>query len=137
MALVHKKISLAFTLVVSFHPFYNNVISLFLCVHAGREHVSALVENAISGQSMGTLIQQPAGCGEQNMIGMTLPVIAVTYLDKTNQWEAVGLQKRGEAFEHIKTGKHTKMYSLAQITWILMALCMDCKVSELLTTKGH
>uniref|UniRef100_A0A671YJF1 Complement C3-like n=1 Tax=Sparus aurata TaxID=8175 RepID=A0A671YJF1_SPAAU len=70
----------------------------------GREHVSALVENAISGQSMGTLIRQPKGCGEQNMIGMTLTVIAVTYLDKTNQWEAVGLQKRDKAFEHIKTG---------------------------------
>ncbi|XP_030265397.1 complement C3-like isoform X2 [Sparus aurata] len=70
----------------------------------GREHVSALVENAISGQSMGTLIQQPGGCGEQNMIGMTLPVIAVTYLDKTNQWEAVGPQKRGEALDNIKTG---------------------------------
>uniref|UniRef100_A0A671YCB2 NTR domain-containing protein n=1 Tax=Sparus aurata TaxID=8175 RepID=A0A671YCB2_SPAAU len=68
------------------------------------EHVSALVENAISGQSMGTLIQQPGGCGEQNMIGMTLPVIAVTYLDKTNQWEAVGPQKRGEALDNIKTG---------------------------------
>uniref|UniRef100_A0A671YFA6 NTR domain-containing protein n=1 Tax=Sparus aurata TaxID=8175 RepID=A0A671YFA6_SPAAU len=61
-------------------------------------------ENAISGQSMGTLIQQPGGCGEQNMIGMTLPVIAVTYLDKTNQWEAVGPQKRGEALDNIKTG---------------------------------
>uniref|UniRef100_A0A671YLW5 Complement C3-like n=1 Tax=Sparus aurata TaxID=8175 RepID=A0A671YLW5_SPAAU len=70
----------------------------------GREQVSALVENAISGQSMGTLIQQPAGCGEQNMIRTTLPVIAATYLDKTNQWEAVGFQKRAEALQHIKTG---------------------------------
>uniref|UniRef100_A0A671YAH4 Complement C3-like n=1 Tax=Sparus aurata TaxID=8175 RepID=A0A671YAH4_SPAAU len=70
----------------------------------GREQVSALVENAVGGQSMGTLIQQPAGCGEQNMIRMTLPVIAATYLDKTNQWEAVGFQKRAEALQHIKTG---------------------------------
>uniref|UniRef100_A0A671YLM0 Complement C3-like n=1 Tax=Sparus aurata TaxID=8175 RepID=A0A671YLM0_SPAAU len=68
------------------------------------EILSALVENAISGQSMGTLIQQPAGCGEQNMIRTTLPVIAATYLDKTNQWEAVGFQKRAEALQHIKTG---------------------------------
>ena len=56
---------------------------------------------------MGTLIQQPAGCGEQNMIRTTLPVIAATYLDKTNQWEAIGFQKRAEALQHIKTGKHT------------------------------
>nr|BAA88901.1 complement component C3 [Paralichthys olivaceus] len=70
----------------------------------GRENVGQLVENAISGQSMGTLIYQPSGCGEQNMIHMTLPVIAATYLDKTNQWETVGFQKRNEALQHIKTG---------------------------------
>ncbi|XP_072240560.1 complement C3-like [Leuresthes tenuis] len=70
----------------------------------GREQVSGLVENAISGKSMGTLIRQPSGCGEQNMIHMTLPVIATTYLDKTKQWEAVGFQKRNEALQHIKTG---------------------------------
>ncbi|XP_044201965.1 complement C3-like [Thunnus albacares] len=70
----------------------------------GREQVSHLVESAISGTSMGSLIVQPSGCGEQNMIYMTLPVIATTYLDKTNQWETIGLQKRGEALQHIKTG---------------------------------
>uniref|UniRef100_A0A3Q1IJ17 Complement component c3a, duplicate 5 n=1 Tax=Anabas testudineus TaxID=64144 RepID=A0A3Q1IJ17_ANATE len=70
----------------------------------GRENISPLVENAISGASMGSLIYQPSGCGEQNMIHMTLPVIATTYLDKTNQWETVGLQKRNEALQHISTG---------------------------------
>ncbi|XP_034543361.1 complement C3-like [Notolabrus celidotus] len=70
----------------------------------GREQVSTLLENAISGNSMGTLIYQPSGCGEQNMIHMTLPVIATTYLDKTNQWETVGFQRRDEALQHIKTG---------------------------------
>ncbi|RVE75826.1 hypothetical protein OJAV_G00002700 [Oryzias javanicus] len=75
----------------------------------GREQVSGLVENAISGKSMGTLIYQPSGCGEQNMIHMTLPVIATTYLDKTNQWEAVGFQKRAEALQHIKTGYNNEL----------------------------
>ncbi|XP_014849656.1 PREDICTED: complement C3-like [Poecilia mexicana] len=70
----------------------------------GREQMSSLLENAISGKSMGTLIKAPGGCGEQNMITMTLPVIATLYLDKTNQWEAVGFQKRTEALEHIKIG---------------------------------
>ncbi|XP_035763650.1 complement C3-like, partial [Neolamprologus brichardi] len=70
----------------------------------GREQVSQLVENAIGGNSMGTLIRQPSGCGEQNMISMTLPVIATLYLDKTNQWETVGFEKRNEALQHIKTG---------------------------------
>ncbi|KAM7393938.1 hypothetical protein PAMP_020772 [Pampus punctatissimus] len=70
----------------------------------GREQVSALVENAVSGQSMGSLIYQPSGSGEVNMIHMTLPVIATTYLDKTNQWETVGFQKRNESLQYIKTG---------------------------------
>ncbi|KAM6941958.1 complement C3-like [Lycodopsis pacificus] len=70
----------------------------------GREHVSALVENAISGKSLGSLIRQPAGCGEQNMMSMTLPVIAAIYLDNTKQWESVGFKKRDEALEHITTG---------------------------------
>ncbi|KAG8015207.1 Complement C3 [Nibea albiflora] len=76
----------------------------------GEEQISALVENAISGKSMGTLIKQPSGCGEQNMISMTLPVIATTYLDKTNQWESVGLDKRNEALEHIKTGYQNELH---------------------------
>ncbi|XP_007578376.1 complement C3a.1 isoform X1 [Poecilia formosa] len=75
----------------------------------GREQVSGLVENAISGRSMGTLIYQPGGCGEQNMIHMTLPVIATTYLDKTDQWEAVGLNKRNEALQHIRTGYNNEL----------------------------
>ncbi|XP_024120035.1 complement C3-like [Oryzias melastigma] len=40
---------------------------------------------------------------------MTLPVIATTYLDKTNQWEAVGFQKRAEALQHIKTGYRNEL----------------------------
>ncbi|KAE8300816.1 Complement C3 Complement C3 beta chain Complement C3 alpha chain [Larimichthys crocea] len=76
----------------------------------GREQISALVEKAISGKSMGSLIKQPSGCGEQNMISMTLPVIATTYLDKTNQWEIVGFDKRKEALEHIKTGYQNELH---------------------------
>ncbi|XP_067438865.1 complement C3-like isoform X2 [Thunnus thynnus] len=75
----------------------------------GREQVSELVKNAISGTSMGSLIVQPSGCGEQNMIYMTLPVIATTYLDKTNQWETIGLQKRREALQHIKAGYQNQL----------------------------
>ncbi|XP_033969721.1 complement C3-like isoform X1 [Trematomus bernacchii] len=76
----------------------------------GREQVSALVENAVGGNSMGTLIRQPSGCGEQNMMGMTLPLIAATYLDKTNQWETVGFEKRNEALHHIKTGYNQQLH---------------------------
>ncbi|XP_077380302.1 complement C3-like [Festucalex cinctus] len=69
----------------------------------GKE-ISVLLEHVLAGTSMGTLIRQPTGCGEQNMIGMTLPVIATIYLDKTNQWESVGFEKRDEALQHMKTG---------------------------------
>uniref|UniRef100_A0A3Q2QK09 Complement C3 n=1 Tax=Fundulus heteroclitus TaxID=8078 RepID=A0A3Q2QK09_FUNHE len=61
------------------------------------------------GESMGTLINEPHGCGEQNMAAMTLPVIAAIYLDKTNQWEAVGFDKRNKAIQHIKTGYGTQL----------------------------
>ncbi|XP_058495889.1 complement C3-like isoform X2 [Solea solea] len=66
--------------------------------------VGPLVENVISGKSLGSLIRQPSGCGEQNLARMSLPVITTMYLDKTNQWETVGFQKRNEALQHIKTG---------------------------------
>ncbi|KAF1375364.1 hypothetical protein PFLUV_G00219060 [Perca fluviatilis] len=75
----------------------------------GREQVAVLVENVVSGSIMGSLIIQPSGCGEQNMIRMTLPVIAATYLDKTNQWETVGFQKRNKALQHIKTGYQNQL----------------------------
>ncbi|KAM3623772.1 uncharacterized protein V6R79_015383 [Siganus canaliculatus] len=70
----------------------------------GKQQLSSLVENAISGKSMGSLIIQPSGCGEQNLAAMTLPVIAATYLDRTKQWETVGFQRRPEALQHINTG---------------------------------
>lgn len=76
-----------------------------ICIPSGREPVSSLVENAISGTSMGSLIFRPSGDGESNMIHMTLPVIATMYLDKTNKWETVGLEKRNEALQHIKVGR--------------------------------
>ncbi|XP_073327906.1 complement C3-like [Pagrus major] len=75
----------------------------------GREPISALVESTISGRSMGSLIYRPSGDGEANMIHMTLPVIATMYLDKTNQWETVGFEKRNEALQHIKVGYQNEL----------------------------
>lgn len=63
-----------------------------------------MVEDAIDGDRLKHLIQTPSGCGEQNMIGMTPTVIAVHYLDSTEQWEKFGLEKRQEALELIKKG---------------------------------
>ncbi|XP_075896440.1 complement C3-like [Nelusetta ayraudi] len=75
----------------------------------GREMIGGMVESALSGKSMKDLIFKPHGCGEQNIMRMTLPVIAATYLDKTNQWEAVGFDKRNEAIGHMRTGLQTEL----------------------------
>ncbi|XP_066516755.1 complement C3-like isoform X2 [Hoplias malabaricus] len=70
---------------------------------SGQEVIQT-IEQAISGDFMGRLIVQPLGSGEQNMIFMTLPLIATHYLDTTKQWEAVGIQRREEAVRYLKTG---------------------------------
>ncbi|KAM6216719.1 complement C3 [Rhynchocyon petersi] len=66
--------------------------------------VAQMAEDAIDGDRLKHLIVTPSGCGEQNMIGMTPTVIAVHYLDNTEQWEKFGLEKRQEALELIKKG---------------------------------
>ncbi|NXN48469.1 VCO31 factor, partial [Rynchops niger] len=66
--------------------------------------VSIMVEKAIDGDKLKHLIVTPAGCGEQNMIGMTPTVIATHYLDSTLQWESFGIDRRTEAINLIKKG---------------------------------
>ncbi|XP_057187930.1 complement C3-like [Triplophysa rosa] len=68
------------------------------------KNFSALVEQAISGDVMGQFIVQPRGNGEEIMIHMTLSLIAAHYLDSTNHWDAVGMDRRNEAVDHINTG---------------------------------
>ncbi|KAL0149185.1 hypothetical protein M9458_055510, partial [Cirrhinus mrigala] len=72
-------------------------------IHPGEE-ITQTVEQAINGSFMGRLIIQPSGCGEQNMVAMTLPLIATHYLDNTNQWEAVSMDRRNEALDKINIG---------------------------------
>ncbi|OBS78296.1 hypothetical protein A6R68_19306 [Neotoma lepida] len=66
--------------------------------------VVQMAEDAVDGERLKHLIVTPSGCGEQNMIGMTPTVIAVHYLDQTEQWEKFGLEKRQESLELIKKG---------------------------------
>lgn len=67
--------------------------------------ISITIEAAISGHAMGSLIFQPGGCGEQNMIGLTMPVIATHYLDQTIQWHTVKAGLRETAVYYITKGK--------------------------------
>ncbi|XP_011799019.1 PREDICTED: complement C3 [Colobus angolensis palliatus] len=66
--------------------------------------VAQMTEDAIDAERLKHLIVTPSGCGEQNMISMTPTVIAVHYLDETEQWEKLGPEKRQGALELIKKG---------------------------------
>ncbi|XP_059903813.1 complement C3-like isoform X1 [Gadus macrocephalus] len=89
-----------------------NIVSnkpTILEIHAKGSQVNLLVEKVLSGSSTGSLIRQPRGNGEQNMMSMTLPLIAAMYLEKTKQWDTVGLSKRDNALEYIKTGYQNEL----------------------------
>uniref|UniRef100_A0A8C7WDC7 Uncharacterized protein n=1 Tax=Oncorhynchus mykiss TaxID=8022 RepID=A0A8C7WDC7_ONCMY len=73
------------------------------------QQLAQTIEAAISGSPLGDLLQQPSGCGEQNMMKMTLPLIATLYLDETKQWDKVGLERRKEAVNFIKMGYEQEM----------------------------
>ncbi|XP_069623416.1 complement C3-like [Ranitomeya imitator] len=67
--------------------------------------ISQLVQSAINGSKLDHLmIMMPDGCAEQNMQRMTPVVIATHYLDKTNQWDTVGLHRRETALKSIRAG---------------------------------
>ncbi|MEQ2178162.1 hypothetical protein GOODEAATRI_011078, partial [Goodea atripinnis] len=62
------------------------------------------IDNSISEDSLASLIQMPGGCVEQNLASITLPLIATLYLDRTNNWESVGVDRRAEALRYIRRG---------------------------------
>ncbi|KAG8441481.1 hypothetical protein GDO86_007009 [Hymenochirus boettgeri] len=66
--------------------------------------ISQMVEDAIVGNNLNHLIVVPGSCGEQNMITMTPSVIATIYLDATDQWELVGVNRRDQALANIRRG---------------------------------
>ncbi|XP_075200018.1 complement C3-like [Anomaloglossus baeobatrachus] len=66
--------------------------------------ISEMVDKSIDGINLNHLILTPFGCGEQNMMSTTCPLIATHYLDFSNQWERVGAQRREEAIEFISRG---------------------------------
>lgn len=71
-----------------------------------------MAEDAIDGQRLQHLIVTPSGCGEQNMIGVTPTVIAVHYLDYTEQWDKFGFNRRQEALDLIKKGMSPSLGNL-------------------------
>ncbi|XP_043940645.1 complement C3-like [Protopterus annectens] len=75
--------------------------------------VAETIINSIDGANLKHLIQVPSGCGEQNMMSITPAVIATHYLDNTNQWEKIGVDRRTEAIKYITQG-YTQQLSYRQ-----------------------
>ncbi|KAM9314813.1 complement C3-like [Pholidichthys leucotaenia] len=78
-------------------------------IYLTGENEANVLKNAISGKEMGNLIYKPSGSGEENMIHMTMSVSATMYLDKANEWDYVGIDRRDEALRHITTGYQTQL----------------------------
>lgn len=63
------------------------------------------IDNSITEDSLASLIQMPGGCVEQNLASITLPLIATLYLERTEGWESVGVQRKAEALRYIRRGE--------------------------------
>uniref|UniRef100_A0A672QE43 Complement C3-like n=1 Tax=Sinocyclocheilus grahami TaxID=75366 RepID=A0A672QE43_SINGR len=111
---------------------------------------SRLIEQAISGDLMGQFIVQPRGNGEENMMLMTLPLIATHYLDSTNQWETVGMERRNDAVNHINTGYQRQLtfrkpdgsfaasMDMPSSTWLTAYVAkVLVMASDLIATEDH
>lgn len=64
------------------------------------------IDNSITEDSLASLIQMPGGCVEQNLASITLPLIATLYLERTEGWESVGVQRKAEALRYIRRGEN-------------------------------
>ncbi|KAM4595769.1 complement C3-like [Fundulus diaphanus] len=67
------------------------------------------IDNSISENSLASLIQMPGGCVEQNLASITLPLIATLYLDRSNNWESVGVDRKAEALRYIRRGYENQL----------------------------
>ncbi|KAF3852808.1 hypothetical protein F7725_006163 [Dissostichus mawsoni] len=67
------------------------------------------IDNSISEDSLASLIRMPGGCVEQNLASITLPLIATLYLDTTDSWESVGVQRKAEALRYIRRGYENQL----------------------------
>nr|AIN40972.1 C3 complement component [Ginglymostoma cirratum] len=76
--------------------------STFISVQG--DSLAQTIENSIDGANLKHLIKAPTGCGEQNMVHLTPGVIVTKFLDKTRQWERVGIDKREISLQNIRQG---------------------------------
>ncbi|TNN34345.1 Complement C3 [Liparis tanakae] len=67
------------------------------------------IDNSLSEDSLASLIRMPGGCVEQNLASISLPLIATLYLERTNNWESVGVERKAEALRYIKRGYENQL----------------------------
>ncbi|XP_016427581.1 complement C3-like [Sinocyclocheilus rhinocerous] len=67
------------------------------------------IDNSIKEDSLAALIRMPGGCVEQNLARITLPLIATHYLDRSGNWDAVGIDRRQEAIKYTQTGYENQL----------------------------
>uniref|UniRef100_A0A672LIE0 Complement C3-like n=1 Tax=Sinocyclocheilus grahami TaxID=75366 RepID=A0A672LIE0_SINGR len=67
------------------------------------------IDNSIKEDSLAALIRMPGGCVEQNLARITLPLIAAHYLDRSGNWDAVGIDRREEAIKYIQKGYENQL----------------------------
>ncbi|XP_061536079.1 complement C3b.1 [Phycodurus eques] len=67
------------------------------------------IDNSISDDSLASLIRMPGGCVEQNLATITLPLIATIYLERTDDWEAVGVERKADALKYIRRGYENQL----------------------------
>lgn len=93
------------------------------------------IDNSISGDSLASLIQMPGGCVEQNLASITLPLIATLYLDRSDNWISVGVQRKEEALRYIRRGYANRKNS---VDWTLQEkhLRLNVKSTEEITFTG-
>lgn len=81
-----------------------NMLTSILHVSIG-DVLADSIDNSINEDSLAALIRMPGGCVEQNLASITLPLIAAHYLDRSSQWESVGINRREEAIKYIQRGE--------------------------------
>ncbi|XP_039628330.1 complement C3-like isoform X2 [Polypterus senegalus] len=89
---------------------------------AGKAMQRETPENAINASRLIHLIRRGYGPAEMIMMAMTKTVIVTHYLDKSNQWDRVGVSWRAQAIDYI-TGDYIQELSFRKTdgsfgTWI-------------------
>ncbi|XP_072255528.1 venom factor-like isoform X2 [Pyxicephalus adspersus] len=85
----------------------NSEVSLLINLQGSP--IADFVEKSIDGSNLNYMIIVPTGCAEQNMLKLAPLVIATHFLDKTNQWDRVGLHRRAEAISNMESGYATQL----------------------------